>query len=47
MRNDLSSSQGWNHSAPATGALGGPFKPFFGLSGLQTLPARFVIPTGA
>jgi hypothetical protein len=38
----LSASQGWNDSAPATRALGGPFKPFFGLSGLQTLPARFV-----
>jgi hypothetical protein len=36
-----------NDSAPATKALGGPFKPFFGLSGLWRLPTHFVIPSVA
>jgi len=31
-------SQGWNDSAPETRALGGPFKPFFGLSGYRRFP---------
>ncbi len=31
---------------PATKALGAPFKPYFGLSGLRCLPNPFVIRTG-